>query len=587
MRMKVAWIAVITTVFVCSVAAEEPVDFADEILKAAVEETLWVLDPTPTDMLGLTDLVCRAESTRDDAIRNIAGLEYALNLQTLNLRYHLVDDISPLAGLTNLKNLVLNGNWKISDISALSGLSELETLDLTRNEVSDISALSGLGKLKWLSLHRNRISDISALTPLTSLEFLDLRINPLNQEAYDTYIAQIKENNPGIWITHDPYASQRLEIESTIGGSVLDPGEGGFSYEQGATVWVIAEAEPGFVFVNFSGSHCTSRNPTLLSMDQDHEIWANFRRVVDTIYVDGAQANTPGSADENGTLEHPFDTIQEAIEVANDGDCIVVHPGTYRENIDFRGKPIQLTGIDPNDPNGTAFPVIMGATEGPVVSFAGGEDPSCALTGFIITGGQGQAAGAILCSDSSPMVANCLIVGNRTSDPNGAAVYCRNSRAVLRNCTIVDNDKGLRLVDSNVALLNSILWGNGPGQIVLSGTSVPTVSYTNLMGGWPGLGNMDVDPLFARRGYWADSNDPNVVLEPSSNDAVWIAGDYHLQSQAGRWAPETHTWVLDEVTSPCIDAADPLEAIGQEPAPNEGGANMGAYGGTTKASRSY
>ena len=41
-----------------------------------------------------------------------------------------------------------------------------------------------------------------------------------------------------------------------------------------------------------------------------------------------------------------FETIQEAIDAAVDGDCINVEPGTYVENIDFMGKAItvQSTG---------------------------------------------------------------------------------------------------------------------------------------------------------------------------------------------------------------------------------------------------
>jgi hypothetical protein len=40
------------------------------------------------------------------------------------------------------------------------------------------------------------------------------------------------------------------------------------------------------------------------------------------------------------------------------------------------------------------------------------------------------------------------------------------------------------------------------------------------------------------------------------------------------------------VTSPCIDAGDPASPIGQEPFPNGGRINMGAYGGTAEASLS-
>jgi len=74
-------------------------------------------------------------------------------------------------------------------------------------------------------------------------------------------------------------------------------------------------------------------------------------------------------------------------------------------------------------------------------------------------------------------------------------------------------------------------------------------------------------------------------------------------SQAGRWTstssagadPNSQTcpctepgagWVLDDVTSPCIDAGDPNSPIGLEPFPNGTTINMGAYGGTEQASKS-
>jgi hypothetical protein len=45
--------------------------------------------------------------------------------------------------------------------------------------------------------------------------------------------------------------------------------------------------------------------------------------------------------------------------------------------------------------------------------------------------------------------------------------------------------------------------------------------------------------------------------------------------------------VADDVTSLCIDADDPMSPIGLEPFPNGGFINMGAYGCTSKASKSY
>ena len=63
-------------------------------------------------------------------------------------------------------------------------------------------------------------------------------------------------------------------------------------------------------------------------------------------------------------------------------------------------------------------------------------------------------------------------------------------------------------------------------------------------------------------------------------------GDYHLKSQAGRWDPISQIWIQDDVTSQCIDAGDPTSPIGLEPSPNGNRINMGAYGGTTEASKS-
>ena len=68
---------------------------------------------------------------------------------------------------------------------------------------------------------------------------------------------------------------------------------------------------------------------------------------------------------------------------------------------------------------------------------------------------------------------------------------------------------------------------------------------------------------------------------------MWVDGDYHLKSEAGRWDPVSESWVIDNVTSLCIDAGDPNSLVGDEPAPNGDRINMGAYGGTAEASKSY
>jgi hypothetical protein len=84
-----------------------------------------------------------------------------------------------------------------------------------------------------------------------------------------------------------------------------------------------------------------------------------------------------------------------------------------------------------------------------------------------------------------------------------------------------------------------------------------------------------------------DRGNPNLVVTPDYSNVVWIDGDCHLKSQAGRWDAAKKEWMKDDVTSPCIDAGDPASPIADEPQPNGGRINMGADGGTTEASKSY
>ena len=73
-------------------------------------------------------------------IINLEGLQYAVNLQSLDLYKNQISDISALSGLTNLQSLDL-GNNQLSDISPLSSLINLQRLYLDDNQISDVSPL--------------------------------------------------------------------------------------------------------------------------------------------------------------------------------------------------------------------------------------------------------------------------------------------------------------------------------------------------------------------------------------------------------------------------------------------------------------
>ena len=153
--------------------AEEPVKFADPNIKAVVEIMLKVSDPVPTQMRDLYVIQCRSKNVKD-----LAGIEYAVNLTELDLIENQVSDISLLADLVDLRHLGLDRN-RVGDLSALSGLTNLKRLTVRNNQVSDIRALAGLTNLEYLDLRNNQISDISALAGLTKLRYLNLNYNEI------------------------------------------------------------------------------------------------------------------------------------------------------------------------------------------------------------------------------------------------------------------------------------------------------------------------------------------------------------------------------------------------------------------------
>lgn len=178
------------------------------------------------------------------------------------------------------------------------------------------------------------------------------------------------------------------------------------------------------------------------------------------------------------------------------------------------------------------------------------------------------------------IVSNCVLASNR-----GQAIQTHGRYVTIRNCTFSDNftDRDGSALDTwrEPKVSNCIFWGNSSPAIMIRPEGA-VLDYCNVEGGWPGFGNIDVDPGFVAPGYWELNGTPDDL-----NDDFWVDGDYRLLSQAGRWDPTSESWVQDDVTSPCIDAGDPNVPIGLEPFPNGGRLNMGAYGADTTASKTY
>jgi len=195
---------------------------------------------------------------------------------------------------------------------------------------------------------------------------------------------------------------------------------------------------------------------------------------------------------------------------------------------------------------------------------------------------------------------SCLIAGNRSLDQDatlGAALLIRDTGASITNCTIAGNYQlAVSCVfPGAVRVRSSILRDNTFGDIYVAGgtkhAGLADVRYSVLQSDWTqwyGItGSIAADPCFADPGRWRNAADLNVVVDAWHEDAVWVDGDYHLKSQAGRWDAGAGAWVYDDVTSVGIDFGDPLAPVGLESFPNGGRINAGAYGGTAEASRSW
>ena len=183
----------------------QTVSIPDPNLRLAIEKAL---DKAPgasisvTEMESLTDL--RAPNAN---ITDLTGLEVATNLTRLELgaayvaaegrfiNSNAISDLSPLAGLTALTRLDLEGN-SITDISALNGLTNLVILGVGDNAISDISALSGLTNLFFVGLWDNLVSDISPLVANTGFgqgEEVIVSENPLSEASINVHIPALQD----------------------------------------------------------------------------------------------------------------------------------------------------------------------------------------------------------------------------------------------------------------------------------------------------------------------------------------------------------------------------------------------------------
>lgn len=184
-----------------------------------------------------------------------------------------------------------------------------------------------------------------------------------------------------------------------------------------------------------------------------------------------------------------------------------------------------------------------------------------------------EFGGALNFDKSSPKIENTLICKNFSAE--GGILYSNQSSPIFLNVTVCNNQGGLTCSDNglfcikeqnNVTFKNSILWANDPGAgsfIYFSNS----IEHPNVLE----FQYSDIDTNYS---VWAQWKIPgsseirwehgNITADPIFKDI--LSSDYTIENG-----------------SPCVDAGDPNDMVGDEPFPHGYRINMGAYGGTINA----
>jgi serine protease len=153
-----------------------------------------------------------------------------------------------------------------------------------------------------------------------------------------------------------------------------------------------------------------------------------------------------------GQMSVPADepTIQQAIDVASDGDVIVVSPGTYFENIDFHGKAITVRSAA-----GPAQTMIDGRNAGAVVTFQTNEQAQSVLSGFTIQHGYAAFGAGVMLSGTSPTITRNVFRGNtQAAGGFGAAIGGDGASPTIERNTFEMNTCATSLLSGVLSFVN-------------------------------------------------------------------------------------------------------------------------------------
>lgn len=183
------------------------------------------------------------------------------------------------------------------------------------------------------------------------------------------------------------------------------------------------------------------------------------------------------SSAQTATITVPGDqpTIQAGIDVALDGDTVLVAPGNYSEMLDFLGKRIAVTSSA-----GASQTTLVPSEPGTLIRFTSGEPVGTELRGFTITGVENPNGYVIEIGSGKPLIAENIFVENNTVDGkelircqaaawieynlfyNNGGISCigiwvSGHYPVVTNNTLINNRRGIFSANGGGDVINNIV----------------------------------------------------------------------------------------------------------------------------------
>lgn len=180
-------------------------------------------------------------------------------------------------------------------------------------------------------------------------------------------------------------------------------------------------------------------------------------------------------------------TIQGAVDVAVDGDLVLVDTGTYVENVDTGSKAITLRSV-----NGKGVTTINGNQVSSVVRI----DGDAVLDGFTLTNGKGlqdgatRRGGGVYVLSGNGTITNCDIHHNTAEGGGGGGVYVKGGTVTISNCIIHDNTAGITgggiAADTSSAeitdcIIQDNVSGSTGGGVYFSGVGSPVLADSTII----------------------------------------------------------------------------------------------------------